>query len=1007
MNKHIVLRGAGIALLLLLVSQNVVTFAVTPPPVLLVTNGGFGAYLGQLLRTEGLNLYDEKEIGEVTGAVLQQYDLVILGAGSLNDDQAFAITTYVNQGGRLLAMRPDSKIINLFGLGASAGPLNDGYLQIATGTSFDGGMPGAGLASATLQIHGPTDRYALGSGVNLASLYSNATNATAYPAVVGRTYGAGRAVAFLYDLPANIVLTRQGNPANANLDIDGDGVVRTHDLFQFSGGGSWVDLNRVPIPQADEQMRFFGRLVRQLVRRPLPQLWYFPGNQKTMLLLTADAHANPTSYYQQEIDSLNAYGAKMTFYITQASQPDNASVQAWRALGHEFGIHPYRSLPPDINNLAQGYADFAAWFASTYSSPRSRTVRHHEAAWWGYTDAVELAKDYGMAFDTNYYHSGRFLQRPDGSWAHGYITGSGLSMKFAKVDGRILPVFQHETHLVDEQLIVNAGVAREGLTAAQGELVSRALIDASQAGYFSALMTQFHVDYYVNGDPQEWAERTMAYAQSLNIPMWNVDRWLSFTEMRYGANFSNFVWDVVFGRLTFALNATPVPGETLTTLIPLTYQNFPLLSIQVDGGSVQTAPFNTIDVRGVPMAYVTLPSGPHSFRVEYDTVYADVEMSLSAPSTVVSGVQMTYTMSATNRGADPATGVRAVLNLPASGVIYNGYNGSNWSCSNAAGMVTCDYSGSIQPSNTKNVNIVVGVPVETNGILNASAVVSSNEPDPDLVNNVDAVSTQAGRISDLAIDLSGSANPILGGAPFTYTLNVQNLGPDPALNVSASLALASGVNYMSTEATGWDCEFDEPLNKVTCTQSSLAMGSAPAILVHVLAPDEGADIVGSANVTLTSMDSSMGNNGDSLTTGLYYSSDLSIQLTGANDPILAGSSFTYTLGVSNAGPSEAKNLTAVLTLPAGAAYVSTSATGWSCGYNGLMHQVTCVYDLPLAIGSAAPIEVNVTAPTSGTTFEAAATATSASIDPDPANNSKTLMMELYYKLFLPLLTKMP
>jgi hypothetical protein len=60
------------------------------------------------------------------------------------------------------------------------------------------------------------------------------------------------------------------------------------DLYQTTGGGSpWVDRERIPVPQADEQQRFFARLVRHLVgfKMPLPQLWYFPEKAKTMSFL--------------------------------------------------------------------------------------------------------------------------------------------------------------------------------------------------------------------------------------------------------------------------------------------------------------------------------------------------------------------------------------------------------------------------------------------------------------------------------------------------------------------------------------------------------------------------------------------------------------------------------------------------------------------------------------------------------------------------------------------------
>ena len=288
------------------------------PPILVITNSAatnkFGAYLGEILRAEGLNAFDQTELSNLTSAQLSQYDLAILAQTSLTSAQASMLTNYVSGGGALLAMRPDAQIAPLFGLSGASGTLTNGYLKILNSATFNGAAPGVGLTASTLQIHGDADRYGTVSGVMLAQLYSNATTSTSYPAVVAANYGSGQASAFTYDLASNVAYTRQGNPANANIDVDGDYYVRTVDLFQTVGGGApWVDRDSIPIPQADEQQRLFARLVQQLISRnhPLPQLWYFPGTAKTMLILTSDAHWNNASTdYPQFFADLNAHQAK-------------------------------------------------------------------------------------------------------------------------------------------------------------------------------------------------------------------------------------------------------------------------------------------------------------------------------------------------------------------------------------------------------------------------------------------------------------------------------------------------------------------------------------------------------------------------------------------------------------------------------------------------------------------------------------------------------------------------
>ena len=75
--------------------------------------------------------------------------------------------------------------------------------------------PGAGIVGQTMQFHGTADAYTLAGATALATLYGDATTATAYPAVTLASVGGngGQAAAFTYDLARSVVYTRQGNPA--------------------------------------------------------------------------------------------------------------------------------------------------------------------------------------------------------------------------------------------------------------------------------------------------------------------------------------------------------------------------------------------------------------------------------------------------------------------------------------------------------------------------------------------------------------------------------------------------------------------------------------------------------------------------------------------------------------------------------------------------------------------------------------------------------------------------
>ena len=125
------------------------------------------------------------------------------------------------------------------------------------------------------------------SGATAVALYSNANTATGSPAVTVRSVGAagGTAAAFTFDLARSVVYTRQGNPDWAGQDRDGLAPVRSDDMFFGGAEPDYVDLNKVAIPQADEQQRLLANLITiaNFDRKPLPRFWYLPHGHRAAL----------------------------------------------------------------------------------------------------------------------------------------------------------------------------------------------------------------------------------------------------------------------------------------------------------------------------------------------------------------------------------------------------------------------------------------------------------------------------------------------------------------------------------------------------------------------------------------------------------------------------------------------------------------------------------------------------------------------------------------------------
>jgi len=167
---------------------------------------------------------------------------------------------------------------------------------------------------------------------------------------------------------------------------------------------------------------------------------------------------------------------------------------------------------------------------------------------------------------------------------------------------------------------------------------------------------------------------------------------------------------------------------------------------------------------------------------------------------------------------------------------------------------------------------------------------------------------------------------------------------------------------------------------------NMAPNTTGSITINVTAPSEPGTLTNMATVSSQTHDPNTANNTSSVNTPVTGSADLSITKTDNPDPVTAGSALTYTLTVSNAGPSTATSLTVTDALPASVTFVSLSAAGWSCATG---QTVTCSRSsLAPNPNTSSTIAINVR-PNQPGTISNTATVSSATNDPNPANNSST------------------
>ena len=121
--------------------------------------------------------------------------------------------------------------------------------------------------------------------------------------------------------------------------------------------------------------------------------------------------------------------------------------------------------------------------------------------------------------------------------------------------------------------------------------------------------------------------------------------------------------------------------------------------------------------------------------------------------------------------------------------------------------------------------------------------------------------------------------------------------------------------------------------------------------------------------------------------------DLAI-VKGRSEPLEAGRDVTYTLNVTNLGPSTSRSRThGDRPVPPGTTFVSASGTGWACPPdNAAIASITCTRGSDLLAGTAAPQITVVLRIGSGFTGDLTNTAvvTGTTPDPVPGNNTSTV-----------------
>jgi hypothetical protein len=572
-------------------------------PILVISSASnpYTGYYDEILRSEGMNEFSVEDIAGLTPATMAFFKVAILADMQLTPSQVTLLSNWVSTGGSLIAMHPDKQLASMLGLTSTAGTLSNAYLKVNTNSG-----PGVGIVGQTIQYHGPADLYTVNGATVLATLYSNSTTTTPYPAVTLSSFGVGQTAAFTFDLARSIILTRQGNPAWVGQDRINLAPVRSSDMFygnaSFDPEPDWNNMANVLIPIADEQQRFLVNLLQQMnfASGPLPRFWYLPSGFKAAVVMTGDDHnQGGTSGRFDNYIADSAPGCSVpdwqcvrgTSYMWYGVPLTDAQAASYVSQGFELAYHT-DSNPTTCSNwtyssLYDNYTDQLATFEATWPSiPPPQTHRMHCISWTDFDSQplVELA--HGMRLDTNYYYF------PDNyvQGRTGMFTGSGMPMRFADHNGNTIDVYQVTTQLPDEDTWNWPADINTLLDNANGPL-----------GYYGVFTANMHTDYVASAG----SDAIVASAQARGVPIVTSLQMLQWLDGRNTSAFGNLAW--TNSTLTFNISVG-TGARNLQAMLPVASTSGSLTALKLSG---QPVTFSTQTIKGVQYAFFNASAGAY------------------------------------------------------------------------------------------------------------------------------------------------------------------------------------------------------------------------------------------------------------------------------------------------------------------------------------------------------------------------------------------------------------
>ncbi|VIG19369.1 cell surface protein [Clostridioides difficile] len=376
-----------------------------------------------------------------------------------------------------------------------------------------------------------------------------------------------------------------------------------------------------------------------------------------------------------------------------------------------------------------------------------------------------------------------------------------------------------------------------------------------------------------------------------------------------------FFRDIIPNGLKFIPGTVTVDGISVPGVDP----NIGFQLPDIGGGTRIEVTFNVVvesipnpnptnNIATIDYSYTPVEGGiPNNFSVDsnpvpVEVISADIEVTkLSEPSIVNPGEELIYTIKVVNNGPFPSENVVLTDDVPDSiinseysldgGVSFQPWNGSL-------------NIGTLELGATRVIIIRGIVNPTTVGIIRNTAVVSSTTADPNLNNNTSTIETEVNLLADILVMKTAEPNSAVPGTLLRYTIQVANLGPANAENVILNDDIPDVILNPEYSLDG-GASF-QPWN------GSLNIGTvAPGQLIRIIIRGLVSSTA-TGNITNTAEVSAEVpepvTDSSTVITPVVASADIEVIKTSNMDTAVPGEIFSYTITVTNLGPSAAQSI---------------------------------------------------------------------------------------------------